>query len=162
MLFRSRFGVEGVPGWSSVNEPTYGAVISIEVPLYDGGLRTNRVGIAESQRRVAEEEFDLARDKVVRDVIKAYDDFKLALRKREAAASLLLAAENSYGAAVDSYRSGIATFLDVSSAQAGLTRARIADAQTHAEVLSAAAALAFSTGDIAPDHLIASPPAQHH
>ena len=155
-----RFAVQGIPGWSSVNEPTYGAAISIEVPLYDGGLRSDRVAIAESQRRVAEEEFDLARDKVVRDVIKAYDDLKLALRKREAAASLLLAAENSYGAAVDSYRSGVATFLDVSSAQAGLTRARVADAQTHAGVLSAAAALAFSTGDIAPDNPIASPPAQ--
>jgi outer membrane protein TolC len=155
-----RFSVQGIPGWSSVNEPTYGGLISIEVPLYDGGMRSDRVGIAESQRRVAEEEFDLARDKVVRDVIKAYDDLKLALRKREAAASLLLAAEDSYGAAVGSYRSGVATFLDVSSAQAGLTRARIADAQTHAEVLATAAALAFSTGDIAPDNPIVSPPAQ--
>ena len=91
---------------------------------------------------------------------RAYDDLKLALRKREAATSLLLAAENSYGAAVDSYRSGIASFLDVSSAQSGLTRARNADAQTHAEVLAAAAALAFSTGDIAPGNPIASPPAQ--
>jgi outer membrane protein TolC len=155
-----RFSVQGIPGSSAVNEPTYGAAIGIEVPLYDGGLRSDRVAIAESQRRVAEEEFDLARDKVVRDVVKAYDDLKLALRKREAAVSLLLAAEDSYGAAVDSYRSGIATFLDVSSAQAGLTRARVADAQTHAEVLATAAALAFSTGDIAPDNPIASPPAQ--
>ena len=155
-----RFAVQGVPGWSSVNEPTYGASISIEVPLYDGGLRADRVGIAESQRRVAEEEFDLARDQVVRDVVKAYAGLKLALRKREAAVLLLLAAEKSYGAAVDSYRSGVATFLDVSSAQAGLTRARVADAQTHAGVLSAAAALAFSTGDIAPNNPIASPAPQ--
>ena len=155
-----RMAVQGVPGWSSVNEPTYGAVISIEVPLYDGGLRSDRVGVAESQRRVAEEKFDLARDKVVRDVIKAYDDLRLALRKREAAVSLLLAAESSYGAAVDSYRSGIATFLDVSNAQAGLTRARIADAQTHTEVLATAAALAFSTGDIAPGNPTASLPPQ--
>jgi outer membrane protein len=155
-----RFSVQGIPGWSGVNEPTFGASISIEVPLYDGGLRRDRAAIAESQRRVAEEDFVLARDNVVRDVIKAYDDLKLALRKREAAASLLLAAQNSYGAAVDSYRSGIATFLDVSSAQVGLTRARIADANTHIEVLATAAALAFSTGDIAPDNPTASPPAQ--
>src|SRR5215470_10367069 len=89
-----------------------------------------------------------------------FDEVQARALKREAAASLLLAAENSYGAAVDSYRSGIATFLDVSNAQAGLTRARIADAQTHAEVLATAAALAFSTGDIAPDYATGSPPPQ--
>jgi len=155
-----RMAVQGVPGWSSVNEPTYGAAIALEVPLYDGGARRDRVGIAESQRRVAEEELDFARDKVVGDVIKAYDGLKLALGKRAAAASLLLAAESSYGAAVDSYRSGIATFLDVSNAQAGLTRARNADVQTHAEVLTTAAALAFSTGEIAPDDPTASLPPQ--
>jgi len=131
-----------------VNEPTWGAAISIELPLYDGGLRRDRVGVAESQRRVAEEEFDSARDKVVRDVVKAYDDLKLAFRKREAATALLLAAENSYNAGVDSYRRGIATFVDVSNAQAALTRARVADAQTRAEIFAATASLAFSTGEL--------------
>jgi len=144
-----RFGVQGIPGWSSVNEPTWGAMLSIEVPLYDGGLRRDQVDQAESQRRVAEKKFDAARDKIEREVVKAYDDLKLAFDKREAATALLQAAENSYSAVVDSYRRGTATFVDVSNAQAALTKARVADAQTRSGIFSAAATLAFSTGDLA-------------
>jgi outer membrane protein TolC len=144
-----RFGVQGVPGWSGVNEPTYGAVLSIEVPLYDGGLRRDQVGQAESQRRIAEKKFDAARDRVEREVVKAYDDLKLAFDKREAATALLEAAENSYSAVVDSYRRGTATFVDISNAQAALTKARTADAQTRSGIFSAAATLAFSTGELA-------------
>jgi outer membrane protein TolC len=143
-----RIGFPGAP-WSGVNEPTYGGTLEIVVPLYDGGLRRDKVGQAESQRRTAEKQFDAARDKVERDVVKAYDDLKLAFDKHAAAAVLLQAAEQSYSAVVDSYRSGTATFVDVSSAQAALTKARTADAQSRAGVFSAAASLAFSTGDLA-------------
>src|SRR5258705_6937012 len=61
-----RVRTDGIPGWSSVNEPAYGAAISIEVPLFDGHQRRNRLDVARSQRRVAEEELELARDKTVR------------------------------------------------------------------------------------------------
>ena len=69
-----RISTQGIPGWSNVNEPTFGAAIAIEMPLYDGGLRRSRLGLAESQRRVAEDELELARDKTVRQVVKAYED----------------------------------------------------------------------------------------
>ena len=45
------------PGWSGVDRTGYGASIAIEVPIFDGGLRKNRLGEAESKRRVAEERF---------------------------------------------------------------------------------------------------------
>ena len=141
---------QGIPGWSNVNEPTFGAAISIQLPLYDGDLRSNRLGLAESQRRVAEDELELARDKTVRQVVKAYEDLKVALRKREAAVALLLAAERSYDATIDSYRNGVATFVDVSNAQTALTKARTADTETRSSVFATAASLAFSTGDLAP------------
>ena len=101
-----RVRTSDIPGWASVNETGYGAGIAIEVPLYDGGLRSNRLGVAESQRRVAEEELELARDRTARQVVKAYEDLKVALRQREAAVALLAAADKSYDAAFDSYRSG--------------------------------------------------------
>jgi len=108
-----RLRTHGIPGWSDVNETAYGAAISIEVPLFDGGLRRNRLGMAESQRRSAEAELDLARDQTVRQVVKAYEDFKVALSRREAAVALVAASERSYDATIDSYRRGVATFLDV-------------------------------------------------
>ncbi|HKA40626.1 MAG TPA: TolC family protein [Burkholderiales bacterium] len=144
-----RLRTHGIPGWSDVNETAYGAAIAIEVPLYDGGLRRNRLGTAESLRRSAEAELDLARDQTVRQVVKAYEDFKVALTRREAAVALLAASERSYDATIDSYRRGVATFLDVSSAQTALTKAQTADTETRSAVFTAAAALAFSTGDLA-------------
>ncbi len=136
--------------WSSVNQPAYGAAISIEVPLFDGGLRRDRLGVARSERRVAEEELSRARDQAMRQVVKAYEDLKVALRRREAAVALLSAAEKSHDAAIDSYRNGVATFIDVTNAQTALTRARTADIETRSGMFTAAASLAFSTGDIAP------------
>jgi outer membrane protein TolC len=145
-----RVRTEGIPGWSSVNEPAYGAAISIEVPLFDGGQRRNRLDVARSQRRVAEEELELARDQAVRQVVKAYEDFKVALRRREAAVALLTAAEKSHDAAIDSYRNGVATFVDVTNAQTALTKARTADTETRSSTFVATASLAFATGELAP------------
>ena len=84
----------------------------------------------------------------MRQVVKAYEDFKVSLTRREAAVALLAASEQSYDATMDSYRNGIATFVDVANAQTSLTRARTADTETRSAVFTAAAALAFSTGDI--------------
>jgi len=144
-----RVRTEGVAGWSNVNEPLYGAAIAIELPLFDGGLRKDRVATARAQQRIAEEELERARDQAVRQVVKAYEDLKVALRQREAAVALLTAAEKSHDAAIDSYRNGVATFVDVTNAQTALTRARSADTDTRSAVFTAAAALAFGTGEIA-------------
>ncbi|HTO44553.1 MAG TPA: TolC family protein [Burkholderiales bacterium] len=145
-----RVSTSNIPGWATVNDTGYGAAISIEVPLYDGSLRQNRLRLAESQRRVAEDELELARDQTARQVVKAYEDLKVALQQREAAVVLLAAANKSYDAALDSYRHGVATFVDVTNAQTGLTKARTADTETRSSVFTAVAALAFGTGDIAP------------
>jgi outer membrane protein len=63
--------------------------------------------------------------------------------------ALLAAAEQSHDAALDSYKHGVATFVDVTNAETALTRARTADTETRSSVFTAAAALAFGTGDLA-------------
>src|SRR5258708_37291355 len=124
--------------------------MSMEVLVLDGGVRRDRLGVAGSGRRVAEEELARARDQAMRQVVKAYEDLKVALRRREAAVALLSAAEKSHDAAIDSYRNGVATFIDVTNAQTALTRAPTADIETSSGVITAASSPAFSTGDIAP------------
>jgi len=143
-----RVRVDGGP-WSTVNEPQYGVAIALEMPLYDGGLRRQREQLAHSERRVAEEELNLARDRSVREVVKAYDDVKVAFRKHDAAIALLAAADRAYAAALESYRRGVGTYIDVANAQTQLTRARTSDTETRALIFTASAALAFSTGEIA-------------
>ena len=146
-----RVRTAGAPGWSGVHEPSYGVGISIEVPIFDGGLRRDRLGVARSRQRVAEEELERARDDAARQVVKAHEDLKVALSRREAAVKLLEAATRSYEAAIDSYRMGVATFVDVANAQTALARARTADVDSISAIYTAAASLAFSTGEPAPD-----------
>ena len=96
------------------------------------------------QRLVA---LELPHEQAARQVVKAYEDFKAALARREAAVALLAASERSYRATIDSYRNGIATFVDVSNTQAALIKSRTVDTETRIAVFTSATALAFSTGD---------------
>ena len=57
---------------------------------------------------------------------------------RDTAVALLAAAARSYDAAIDSYRSGVATFIDVTNAQTALTKARTADTETRSSLFGLA------------------------
>jgi len=146
-----RISIQNIPGSASVNEPTWGGTIGIEIPLYDFGLRRSRVDAARAQQRIAEAELEVSRDRTMRQVAKAWEDFKVAQRKREAAEALVTAADASYAATFDSYRHGIASFVDVLNAQTSLVKARTALTDARSSVFVSAAALAFSTGDLALD-----------
>jgi len=127
----------------------YGAAIAIEVPVFDGFARRQKLRVAEADLRAAESELAGARDEAVREVWKAYTDFKTALRKQDAAAKLLTAAENAYSAVLDSYQHGLSTYVEVVSAQRNLTTARSVGSETRATIFTSAAALALSVGDLA-------------
>src|SRR4029453_5514787 len=152
-----RIRTTDIPGWARVNDLTYGASVYIEVPVFDGNLRKNRLGLAKSELRIAEDELELQRDRAARQVGKAYEEIKVALRPREAAAGLLIAAQQSYDAAIDSYKHGLTTFVDVTNAQTALTKVRTADADATSLLYTATAGLAFSTGDLAPPTLEGRP-----
>ena len=117
--------------------------------MFEGFERRNRLSLAESAQRVATDELTLARDKAVREVWKAYNDTKVALARQQAGAALLAASEKSWTATLSSYEHGLATYPDVRDAQRNLARARTLDTEARAKVFTAAAALAFSTGDLA-------------
>ena len=140
--------VEDSP-YQSVGELQYDAGFRFEWNLFEGFERRNKLYLADSQRREAEDELEHAKDKAVREVWKAYNDAKVALAKHHAAAALLAASEKAWAATLDSYQHGLATFPDVREAQRNLAGARTMDVAARAEVLTRAAAFAFATGDLA-------------
>ena len=135
--------------YQSVHELQYDAGFHFEWALFEGFERRNKVHLAESMRQEAEDELEHAKDKAVREVWKAYDDTKVALLKHDAAAALLAASEKAWDATLESYQHGLATFPDVRESERNLARARTLDQAARAEVLTRAAAFAFSTGDLA-------------
>jgi len=135
--------------YQDVHEMQYDAGFRFEWALFEGFERRNKVRLAESMQREAENELELAKDKAVREVWKAYNDTKVALAKHHAAVALLAASEKAWAATLESYQRGLAAFPDVRESERNLARARTLDQASRAEVLTRAAAFAFSTGDLA-------------
>ena len=136
-------------GSLGASDPFYKIGINIELPIFDGFARENKLRIAESQLRAAESELSGARDAVVREVWQAYTDFMTALQKQESATRLRVAAENSSAASLKAYQTGLGNYVDVVGTQRNVTTARGVDVDTRAAIYTRAAALALSIGDLA-------------
>jgi outer membrane protein len=131
------------------NQPTWGAFLTVSVPIFDGFARRHQMEMAEAELHGAEDELAGARDSAVREVWKAYTDFKTALRKQDSATKLVTASQNAFDAVLESYKNGLSTYPEIVSAQRNLTSARSVSHDTQAAIFTGATALALSTGDLA-------------
>ncbi len=131
------------------NQPTYGAFLTVNLPIFDGFARRYKMEIAEAELHGAENELAGARDAAVREVWKAYTDFKTALRKQESAAKLVTASQNAFDAVLDSYKHGLNTYPEILNAQRNLASARSVSHDTQAAIFTSATAVALSVGDLA-------------
>src|SRR5438874_7592675 len=131
------------------HRPTYGAFLTASVPIFDGFARRHKMEMAEAELHGAESELAGARDSAVREVWKAYTDFKTALRKQDSAAKLVTASQNAFDAVLESYKNGLSTYPEIVSAQRNLASARSVGHDTQSAIFTTATALALSTGDLA-------------
>lgn len=134
--------------WSNVNQPVYGVGLVFQVPLYDGSIRSSGVQEARSKEEAAEARLDGVKNAVIHEVVKAYTDLRVALRRQQSCAALLAASQDAFDATLGSYRRGLASMPDLTSAAAALARARMGGGEAGAEVATARAVLAFATGDM--------------
>ena len=88
----------------------------------------------------------------MKQVTDSYDELKTGLAEHAAAIALRDAARTAYDAALDAYRHGVGTYLDLVHDETALTQADSEFEDARANALSAAAALAFSTGAIVNEH----------
>jgi len=129
--------------------PTYGVFLTASVPIFDGFARRHKMEMAEAELHGAENELAGARDAAVREVWKAYTDFKTALRKQDSATKLVTASQNAFDAVLESYKNGLSTYPEIVSAQRNLASARSVSHDTQSDIFTTATALALSTGDLA-------------
>jgi len=132
----------------SVNDPGASVLLALSLPLFDGGTRDARVASARSQVSAARQSLDQTRDTAVQQVTDAYDALRTGFAEYTAALALTAAAETAYDSALDAYRHGVGTYTDLSTSETALSRAQTEKEDAHANVFTAAAALAFSTGAI--------------
>ncbi len=131
------------------HRPTYGVFLTASVPIFDGFARDRQMDMAKAELRAAENELAGARDSAVRDVWKAYTDFKTALRKQDSATKLVTASQNAFDSVLESYKQGLSTYPEIVSAQRNLASARSVSHDTQAAIFTSATELALSTGDLA-------------
>ncbi|HUO91046.1 MAG TPA: TolC family protein [Rhizomicrobium sp.] len=84
----------------------------------------------------------------MQQVTNAYDALHTSFAEHAAALTLTEAAQTAYDAALDAYRHGVGTYADLVNSENALTQAQSEKEDAHANVFTAAAALAFSTGSI--------------
>src|SRR3954470_17194079 len=131
------------------HRPTYGVFLTASVPIFDGFGRRYKMEMAEAELHGAENELAGARDSAVREVWKAYTDFKTALRKQNSAVKLVTASQNAFDAVLESYNNGLSTYPEIVGAQRNLASARSVGHDTQSAIFTTATALALSTGDLA-------------
>ena len=134
-------------GWFSAAEPSYGVGLALEWNLFEGGATRRRVELAEAERGAANDEVIAARDRAISEVWTAYTDVRLAVRRLDVADALVDASQKSYEATLESYRRGLGSLIDLLAARRELSRARFVALDTKLQLLTASAALAFTTGE---------------
>jgi len=129
-------------------KPGTNILLKLSLPLFDGGARDARVATARSEVAAAHASLDQARDNAAQQVTNAYDALHTSVAEYAAAVTLNEAAQTAYDAALDAYRHGVGTYIDLLNDETSLSRAQSEKEDAHANIFTAAAALAFATGAI--------------
>src|SRR6266513_1894632 len=129
--------------------PTFGAFLTMNVPIFDGFARRHKLDMAEADLHQAENELAGARDSAARDVWKAYTDYRTALKKQDAAEKLVTASKSAFDSVLESYKQGLSTYPELVSTERNLTTALATRHDTLAAIYISQATLALSVGDLA-------------
>jgi outer membrane protein len=137
--------------YSSIDRPGQSILLSFSVPLFDGGMRRNRITMADAKAREAQEQLAAARDSASQQVVRAYNGLLTSLAEYEAATALSQAAHTAYDAALRSYRQGVGTYTDLATEENAVVQGdtQIEDARANAHTAAAALALSMGAIDIA-------------
>jgi outer membrane protein len=148
--FNYRLSNPATPTYTAM-APEYGAGITLKWDLFTGFSRVNSIREAEARRDAANADLERAELDVAANVWRAYFTYQTARRKYDYAQALLAASESSYKSNFRSYALGLATIVDMLSAERDLAAARFTIIQSKADLLISAAAVTFATGAIPPE-----------
>lgn len=131
-----------------IHQGNWQGQLSLNWTIFDARRRRYRVIEAETKKREAQEKLNSLRDAAANQVWSSYISSKVAFRRLDTSKVLLHAAQVSYDAASASFKQGLATYVDVVTAEQSLAQARNEEVQAEAQVLSDLAQLAYRTGDL--------------
>lgn len=134
------------PGYTSGDVWDVG--LQLKWTLFDGARREHQIAEAKAETLAAQASVNSLQDEIANEVWAAYSNVKTAQRQQQAAMALLASADQSYAAALESYKDGVRNLLDVVSSQKALAQARSEDIYARTQLLAQLANFAFRTGDL--------------
>jgi outer membrane protein len=137
--------------YATIDRPGQSVFLSFSVPLFDGGMRRNRIAVADAKAREAQDQLAAVRDSASQQVVRAYNGLLTSLAEYEAATVLTQAAHTAYEAALRSYRQGVGTYTDLATEENAVVQGdtQVEDARANAHTAAAALALSMGAVDIA-------------
>jgi outer membrane protein len=146
----SAIGSAGVVpvGDSSLGQNYAAAGVSVNLPLFTGGMISARRQQAELEARAAEESLRDLEDNIIRDVRITWLSAQNAYDRYHITADLVENARQAFTLADARYKSGISSIVEFDQAQLNLIAAQINYATTEYEYLLQRSALSFQTGTL--------------
>jgi len=128
--------------------PEYAATVTLKWDVFAGFAHVNAIGEAQAGRDQARAELQQTTLEVASEVWRAYYAFQTAMGKYQYAQALLQASQSSYDSNFKSFGHGLVNIIDLLAAERDLATAQYTIIQSRADVLVAAASVAYSTGAI--------------
>ena len=95
--------------------PTFGAFLTMNVPIFDGFARRHKLEMAEAELHQAENELAGARDSAAREVWKAYTDYQNRAQQTGRGRKVSHGIESAFDAVLESYKQGLSTYPEIVS-----------------------------------------------
>ena len=128
------------------NTPHWTAQISINFPIFQGFFYKNGIKNAEANLENSRAQFVQTELSIIQTVTTSYTNVKTAAQNVKDTDEYLKSAEMELNIAFSGYKAGVATILDVMSAQSSLADARSKKAGAQKAWYSSLAAIAYATG----------------
>lgn len=128
------------------HRPHWTAEVTISFPLFRGFYYKNGIKNAEANLENSRAQFMQTELAIIQTVTTSHMHVKTAAQNLKDTQEYLKSAEVEFDIALSGYKAGVATILDVLSAQSALADARTKKAQAHRAWYSSLVAIAYATG----------------
>ena len=128
------------------SDTAYDAGISLQWVLFDGFQTLSAKRAAQAQADSLEAQLKQAELAASGDVWQRYHNYETALQKYKFSTAYLDSSSRSYDLALDSYKAGLKSILDLLNAESQLAQARSQQIAARQDAFTALANLAYATG----------------
>ncbi|WP_411833929.1 TolC family outer membrane protein [Pseudoxanthomonas mexicana] len=118
-------GWDSVPGTISADKEGYTVGVTLNVPIFSGGITQSRVRQALAQRDIAQDQYEQQRRALVRNTSNAYQALVAGVSEVEARRLAVVSAQSAYDASQVGLEVGTRTVLDVLQNQRVLFQAQV-------------------------------------